>query len=204
MRRTWGERPATTLVAGPPVRYDQHVSTPVSDRQVAQRWPWLVVDGVLGIIAGIIALVFPGATVVALAIVLGVVLLVQGIVEIVAALRAGHGRPGRWWIGAFGVASVLAGILVLTSPGTGVAVLVIGLLLWFVVTGVNDLFVASSSREHRGWNIAMGVLALLAAVFLLFSLGAAIYTIAFLTGLGFLMRGGAAIGLGLSLRRSIA
>jgi len=178
--------------------------SPTADRQLAKRWPWLVVDGVLGIIAGIIALAFPGATVVALAIVLGVVLLVQGIVEITAALRLGHGRPGRWWIGAFGVVMVLAGILVLAAPGAGVAVLVIGLLLWFVISGVNDLFVASVSRDHRGWNIAMGVLALLAAVFLLFSPGAAVYTIAFLAGLGFLLRGGAAIGLGLSLRRSIS
>jgi uncharacterized membrane protein HdeD (DUF308 family) len=48
----------------------------------------------------------------------------------------------------------------------------------------------------------MGVLALLAAVILLFNFTAAVGTVALLAGLGFLLRGASEIGLALSLRRS--
>lgn len=162
----------------------------------------MLVDGILGVLVGLFALVFPWVTVLALAILLGIGLLVSGVLQATVALRVQHGAPGRWWVVVFGVITALAGILVLFVPGTGVAVMVVGLLLFFLFAGINDLFVASRSREHRGWNIAMGALALLAAVILLFSPAAALGTIAVLAGLGFLLRGGSEIGLALSLRRS--
>jgi glutamate dehydrogenase/leucine dehydrogenase len=58
---------------------------------------------------------------------------------------------------------------VLFRPGTGVIVLVWGLILWFAIAGVNDLVAAASTREHRGWNIAMGIISIVAALILLFS-----------------------------------
>lgn len=170
---------------------------------VAKRWGWVLADGILGVVVGLFALVFPGITVLALAILLGLTLVISGVIEATVALRVQHGAPGRWWILIFGVITALAGILVLFFPGTGVAVMVVGLLLWFLFVGINDLFVASRSSEHRGWNIAMGVLALVAAAILLFSPGAAVGTIAFLAGFGFLLRGASEVGLALSLRRSV-
>ena len=169
--------------------------------QVAKRWGWILADGILGVIVGLIALVFPIATVLVLAIFLGLGLLISGIIEATVALRVQHGAPGRWWVVIFGVMTALAGILVLFRPATGIVIMVVGLLLWFLFAGINDLFVAARSREHRGWNIAMGVLALLAAVILLFNFEAAVGTIALLAGFGFLLRGASEIGLALSLRR---
>lgn len=170
--------------------------------QVARRWGWVLADGILGVVVGLLALVFPGVTVLVLAILLGLALVISGVLEATVALRVRHGAPGRWWVLTFGVLTAIAGILVLFFPGTGVAVMVVGLLVWFVSAGVNDLLVAARSREHRGWNVAMGVLALLAAVILLFNVGTAVGAIAVLAGLGFLLRGGSEIGLALSLRRA--
>ena len=106
-------------------------------------------------------------TILVLAIFLGLGLLISGIIEATVALRVQHGAPGRWWVVIFGVMTALAGILVLFRPATGIVIMVVGLLLWFLFAGINDLFVAARSREHRGWNIAMGVLALLAFAALL-------------------------------------
>ena len=177
-------------------------SSTIGSPEIAKRWGWILADGILGVIVGLFALAFPGATVLLLALFLGVGLLISGIIEITAALRVQHGAPGRWWVVIFGVITLLAGIFVIFHPGTGVAILVVGLLLWFLFAGINDLFVAFRTAEHRGWNIAMGILALLAFVILLFNITTAIGTIAFLAGLGFLLRGGSEIGLALSLRRS--
>jgi uncharacterized membrane protein HdeD (DUF308 family) len=177
-------------------------SSTLGSPDVAKRWGWILADGILGVIVGLFALLFPGATVVLLALFLGFGLVISGIIEITAAVRIQHGVPGRWWVIVFGVITVLAGIFVIFRPGAGVVILVVGLLLWFLFVGINDLFVAARSAEHRGWNIAMGVLALLAFVILLFNLAAAIGTIALLAGLGFLLRGVSEIGLALSLRRA--
>jgi uncharacterized membrane protein HdeD (DUF308 family) len=177
-------------------------SSTISPPEVARRWGWILADGILGIIVGLFALLFPGATVLVLALFLGFGLVISGIIEATAALRVQHGAPGRWWVAIFGVITALAGIFVIFHPGAGVVILVAGLLLWFLFVGINDLFVAARTSEHRGWNIAMGVLALLAAVILLFNFTAAVGTVALLAGLGFLLRGASEIGLALSLRRS--
>jgi uncharacterized membrane protein HdeD (DUF308 family) len=177
------------------------VTSTIDQGQIARRWGWILADGILGVIVGIVALAFPGATVVLLAVFLGVALLISGILEITTAFRVQHGAPGRWWVVVFGVITAVAGLMVIFHPGAGVVVLVVGLLLWFLLAGVNDLLVAARSREHRGWNIAMGVLAILAALILLFSPGAGIGTIALLAGFGFLLRGASEIGLAMSLRR---
>jgi uncharacterized membrane protein HdeD (DUF308 family) len=166
------------------------------------QWGWVAASGVVGILIGVLALFFPGVTILSAALFLGIGLVVQGIVEIAAAIGAGAGAAGRGWLVAFGVLALAAGVLVLFVPGSGVLVLVWGLILWFTVAGVNDLVAAASIREHRGWNIAMGIISLLAALVLLFSPGTAVGVIALIIALGFILRGGAAVGLALAMRRS--
>lgn len=171
-------------------------------RREAGGWGWVMASGILGVLLGILALVYPGIAILGAAFVLGIGLIVQGIIEIGVAFRAETGTAGRGWLGAFGVIALIAGILVVFRPGGGVLVLVWGLILWFLFAGINDLIVAGSQREHRGWNIALGVLGVLAAIVLIASPAAAIGLIVLLVALGFLLRGGADIGLALSMRKS--
>jgi uncharacterized membrane protein HdeD (DUF308 family) len=166
------------------------------------QWGWVAASGVLGLVLGVVALFFPAAALIYVAIVLGIGLIVQGIMEIAAAIRGGTGTTGRGWLIAFGVLALVAGIIVLTSPGTGIIVLAWGLTLWFFIVGIHDLIVAFSTREHRGWNIALGVISIVAALILLFSPGTAVGVIALFVALGFLFRGGADLGLALQMRRA--
>jgi uncharacterized membrane protein HdeD (DUF308 family) len=170
--------------------------------RTSPQWGWVAASGVVGILIGVLALFFPGVTILSAAIFLGIGLVIQGIVEIAAAIRGGAGTAGRGWLVAFGVLALVAGVLVLFVPGTGVLVLVWGVILWFAIAGVNDLVAAASTREHRGWNIAMGIISLVAALVLLFSPGTAVGVLALFIALGFILRGGAAVGLALAMRRS--
>lgn len=165
------------------------------------QWGWLAASGVIGLILGVFALFFPGAALLYVAFLLGIGLVVQGVIEIVAAIRAGTGATGRGWLVAFGVLALVAGILVLSSPGAGILVLAWGLILWFFIVGIHDLIAAFSTPEHRGWNIALGIISVLAALILLFSPGTAVGVIALFVALGFLFRGGADLGLALTMRR---
>jgi uncharacterized membrane protein HdeD (DUF308 family) len=166
------------------------------------QWGWLAASGVIGILVGVIALFFPGATILTAAVFLGLGLIIQGVVEIAAAVRAGAGAPGRGWLVAFGVLALVAGVLVVFNPGGGILVMVWGLILWFVVAAVNDFLAASSTREHRGWNITLGIISALAALCLLFSPGTAVGVLALFIALGFIFRGGADLGLAMTMRRA--
>lgn len=166
------------------------------------QWGWLAAAGIVGIIVGVIALFFPGLTILTAAVFLGIGLVVQGVSEIAAAIGAGAGATGRGWLLAFGVLALVAGVLVVFNPGGGILVMVWGLILWFLIAGVNDLVAAASTREHRGWNIAMGIVSLIAALILLFSPGTAVGVLALFIALGFIFRGGAELGLALTMRRA--
>lgn len=173
-------------------------------RREASGWGWILASGILGLLLGVFALFFPAAAILGAAIALGIGLLIQGALEIGVAWRGETGSTGRGWLAAFGVLVLLAGILVLFHPGGGILVLVWGLILWFVIAGINDLLVAGSQREHRTWNIVLGLLSLVAAFILLVSPGTALRLIAIMVALGFLFRGAAEIGLALSMRRGAA
>lgn len=170
-------------------------------RRASSGWGWILASGILGLLVGVIALLNPIATAVVAAIFLGIGLIIQGALEIGVAWRAETGSTGRGWLAAFGVLALVAGILVLFSPGGGVVALVWGLILWFIIAGVHDLLVAGSERQHRGWNILLGVLSLVVAFILIVSPFSAIPLIGIMVGLGFLLRGAADIGLALSMRR---
>lgn len=167
----------------------------------ADQWPWLAVSGVLGLVLGVIALFLPGLAILSVAWLLGIGLVVQGVLEILAAHRAGTGATGRGWLLAFGVLTLVAGLIVVFSPGAGVLLMVWGLILWFLVSGVHDLLAASSGTEHRGWNIALGVISILVALILLFSPGTAVGVLAVFVAIGFLFRGGTDLGLALAMRK---
>ena len=167
----------------------------------SRQWVLVAVNGVLGIVVGVVALFLPGLTILTVAFLLGIGLVVQGVLEIVAALRAGTGATGRGWLLAFGVLALVAGVLVVFQPGGGILVLVYGLILWFLVAGVHDLLAASSS-EHRVWSLVLGVLSIVVAIVLLVSPGTAVGALALFVALGFVFRGGADLGLALTMRRS--
>ena len=163
----------------------------------------MLLVGVVDVVAGLIALAWPGVTVVALAVIFGLMLLLAGVVTLgVGAVmnRAGLKPTVAWVLG--GVA-VVAGLICLVHPGAGVFAIGLGCALWFLVTGLGYLASARTARMHRVSMGVLGVLSLIAALVLLVSPGVAIVTIAIIAGIGFLVRGLGEIVLGRRLRRSL-
>jgi uncharacterized membrane protein HdeD (DUF308 family) len=116
-----------------------------------ESWRWLyVVGGVLSILAGILAFVWPGRTLLVLAGILAWFLVFKGIVDIVAALSA-HGRP-YWWLGLIlGVLELLLGIWAAGYPGRSLFVFVNLGGVYAVFYGFTELFAAFDLRGlgHR-------------------------------------------------------
>jgi uncharacterized membrane protein HdeD (DUF308 family) len=165
--------------------------------------PHLLVLGVIDLICGLIALVWPGVTVLALALIFGIMLLFAGLMAlgVGSVLRRAGGNPTISWI--IGAVAVIAGLVCIFHPGAGVWAIILGCSVWFLLTGIGDLVVASAAPRHRLLLAALGVLSIVAAVVLLVRPGLAIVTVALIAGIAFLVRGAGEIGLGLMARRSV-
>jgi uncharacterized membrane protein HdeD (DUF308 family) len=103
----------------------------------AGHWGWQLVQGVVSLVAGLIALFWPGPTVLALVLIVAVWSIALGVTGIVEAVAArGQGEPWGWPV-LGGVVAIVFGIVLLTSPGAGAF-----LLLWVIGVSTVALGVA--------------------------------------------------------------
>lgn len=80
------------------------------------RWWLLLIEGVLGVLAGLVAAFWPGLTALALLYFIAAWAIVSGILEIVGAIRLRQEIEGEWALGLSGALSVLFGVLLIVIP----------------------------------------------------------------------------------------
>ena len=126
----------------------------------------LGVRGLLALVFGVLVLVWPGITLLALAFVFAAYMLADGIGMIVSGVGARGGR--RWSYVLAGVVGVIAGLAAAFWPGVTVLVLAVWAGAWAVVTGVLEI-AAAVRREDSGrwWTALAGVLSIIAGLFIL-------------------------------------
>jgi uncharacterized membrane protein HdeD (DUF308 family) len=88
-------------------------------RHGARSRAWLIVSGVVGILAGIVALVWPGITSLALLYVVAFWAIFTGVSEIVAGIHLRKLIDNEWMFIVGGALSVIFGVLLLVWPGAG-------------------------------------------------------------------------------------
>lgn len=133
------------------------------------RW-WWVGYGVLTIIAGLAALVWPGATLVALAVIFAVQLLVLGIVRIVTAFATPDTGSGTRVLALLlGIAAIVVGVLCLRAPLQTIVVLTLMLGLFWLVAGIVGVVAGIAGRGEGGrmWTIVSGLVGVLGGVLVL-------------------------------------
>ncbi|WP_308168994.1 HdeD family acid-resistance protein [Cellulomonas hominis] len=126
---------------------------------------WLpVLRGLLMIVLGLLLLVEPLGTLVALVWVFGVFAVVDGAVVLMQALLA-RGRPGFGWLVAEGVVSIAFGVVIMLWPDVTALVLFYLLALWVLVLGVTAVVVAVTQYRARdlAWagTLVFGLIAFL-------------------------------------------
>lgn len=132
------------------------------------NWWALAIRGIAGVLFGVVALVMPGVTLAALTLLFGAYALIDGIISLIAAFRAGRlHRP--WW--AFlleGIVGIVAAAATFTWPAITLLVLLYLMAAWAVITGIFEIVAAVELRRvvSREWllilagaiSIAFGVL----------------------------------------------
>jgi uncharacterized membrane protein HdeD (DUF308 family) len=170
---------------------------------VGRHWGWVLTFGIVTLLAGILALAWPGRTVVVLAVLFGVQLVVAGIFRFVAALATDDETGAtRVLLALLGVLSFIVGLYALRHILVTIATLALLLGIFWIVNGAIEVFTALSHRRMpgRGWTILMGLLSMVAGVVVLVYPGISLVTLAVVLGVWLLVFGVMEVGLAFRLR----
>jgi len=111
----------------------------------ANRW-LTILEGVVSIIAGVVAFVRPDITALALLYVIAAWAIITGILEFVAAIQLRKEITGEFWLGLGGVLSVVFGVLLFVYPGAGMMSLLWLLGVYAITFGVATIFLSFRLR----------------------------------------------------------
>ena len=166
-------------------------------RAATGGWWLLLLVGVLSIAAGIIILLKPSDSLATLAVIAGIFLLADGIIELVASLM--HGTRNRGTLALLGVLTAIIGVLLIRHPIGGVAAIALLIGIWLIAIGVVRIIAAFEVDENRGWNIFAGAVELLAGIVIVSDPNIGFATLALLVGIGFILNGMGMLAVGWSL-----
>lgn len=109
----------------------------IRNRATEPHWIWSIVQGVISVIAGIVALVLPGLTALTLLLIIGIWAIILGVAEIFEAFAARKRGSATWgWTLAAAALNIIFGLLLLAQPATGILALLWVVGLFSIIGGV--------------------------------------------------------------------
>jgi uncharacterized membrane protein HdeD (DUF308 family) len=147
---------------------------------LAQNWWLIALRGVFGVLFGIVAFLAPGATMLTLALFFAAYLLVDGVVGIMAAVRAARAHERWGLLLAEGALNIVMGLIAAVFPVSAVLAFVIVTAAWALISGGLMLAAAYKLDQSHGriWLALGGVVSLIWGVLLILSplVGAVVLT----------------------------
>jgi uncharacterized membrane protein HdeD (DUF308 family) len=167
-------------------------------------WKMLVVRGALAIVFGILAIIWPISTAIALALLWGFWALVDGVGSIAQAFQP-ESRGSRVWLVVIGVIALIAAFFAIFSPAVTAVTLTWILGIWLIVRGVFEAIGAfSSSMATPRWLLLVSAaLSILLGILFVTNPGAGAVGIAVWLGITALIWGAAFVAIGLTIRREL-
>jgi uncharacterized membrane protein HdeD (DUF308 family) len=101
-----------------------------------------LLEGVVGIVAGLVAFFLPGLTALALLFVIAAWAILTGILEVIAAVRLRQVISNEWMLIFSGVLSVVFGLLLIAQPGAGALAVVWLIGIYAIIFGIAMLALA--------------------------------------------------------------
>jgi uncharacterized membrane protein HdeD (DUF308 family) len=117
--------------------------------QADRRWGWLLFEGIASIAAGVLAVVWPDITSMALLMVIAIWAVLTGFAELAVAGRLRETLHDEWVLSASGVLAIAFGVFLLMFPGPGVLAALWTIGAYAIVSGV--LLVGLGWQLH-GWR----------------------------------------------------
>jgi uncharacterized membrane protein HdeD (DUF308 family) len=101
-----------------------HIAGAIRDRSRNRSWWLAVLEGVVSIIAGVLALAFPAFAALSVLLIISAWSILTGVVEVVMAIRLREQITGELWLAIAGILSILFGVLLFLFPTTGAVTIV--------------------------------------------------------------------------------
>jgi uncharacterized membrane protein HdeD (DUF308 family) len=172
---------------------------------VREHWKAFLFEGILLVVLGLAAMIVPPLASLAVAIFLGWMFLISGVVGLALTFWARQ-MPGFWWSLISAALAVLAGLVLLARPVQGVLTLTIVISAYFLAEGVTTIMYALEHRrelsERWSWLLFAGIVDILIAAMIVSGLpGSAEWAIGLLVGINLLFGGASMIGMALAARK---
>lgn len=174
---------------------------------LARNWWALFLRGLAALLFGILAFVWPGPTLAVLVLLFGAYTLVDGILSIVAAVKAPQGYE-RWWVLLVeGIVGVIVGVLTFFWPAITALALLYFIAAWAIITGVLEIVAAIRLRKSisNEWLLVLsGILSILFGLALMLMPVAGALAVVWLIGIYAVIFGLLLLALAFRLRRWVA
>lgn len=114
-----------------------------------ERWWLQLLEGVVSVAAGILALVYPGITAFVMLYIIAFWAIVTGVLEVWTAIQLRKEIKGEFWLGLGGVLSILFGVLLILFPGTGILTVLWLVSAYAIAFGVIMIVLAFRLRNYQ-------------------------------------------------------
>lgn len=170
--------------------------------RLGKYWWLALTAGILSIIVGIVALVYPGPTLLVVGIIFGAYLVIWGAMMLFGA-AGDHAQPTAVKVIRIiiGILGALVGVVLLIRPDQSVLTLAFVLAFWFVFIGILQLSQGFSVKDGRAWNIVWGIVGIVAGVIILAQPEIGLVTLVFIVSFGLIVQGIMEIPLALAARK---
>ena len=164
---------------------------------------WYLIQGVLMVLAGILALLYPLFASAAVIYFLGWVLIFTGLFQGISLI--GAQRVPHFWVQLLSlVLAVVVGILFVGNPEVALGTITLLLIVFFMAEGISKIIFSLTIRPfpNWGWVLASGLVGIVLAVFLFSNPNVAVWVLGLLIGVHLISEGSALGYLAWHVRRS--
>jgi uncharacterized membrane protein HdeD (DUF308 family) len=112
-------------------------------------WGWDLLQGIVSMIAGLVALLVPSIAALSLVLIIGAWAIITGIAEVALTIRLRHRLQSEWLWALAGIASIVFGAVLVLFPAAGALAFVGLIALYAVVFGFLLILLGLSLRAHR-------------------------------------------------------
>ena len=173
-----------------------------TEAAAVNSWQATIVLGVITVTLGLIVTFYPSATVNAISVLFGLLLIASGLFHLIRVF--GGNEAHRVWMGISGLLLIVIGVVMLRHLHLTVALIGLIIGITWIVQGVIALIVSFSggSREGGGWWIFFGIFSLVGGIVITAVPTESVKVLAVLIGIWFIFQGLFEIAGGLRIRQA--
>ena len=135
-----------------------------------RNWKLSYGNGMLAILFGSIAIIFPGITIIGLAFYFAVTILLGGVLLTVSSIRSRNTLPNWQLMLTEGIIGILIGIVILARPHTAAAFFIVVMGIWAMVIGlifITSYFKLTLPAILKPFHMITGILSVIIGVIII-------------------------------------